>query len=110
MGLQRNVLEITNPDLDYRSIDAIVAQAAYRSGMIKKDVLTEKQAITLLMKLIGRREYADYEDYRQNFSVAYHEVFLIGDLRYKVNVYPNEAIYRVTDYTYGYSYAINEPD
>lgn len=110
MGLQRNVLEITNPDLDYRSIDAIVAQAAYRSGMIKKDALTEKQAITLLMKLIGRREYTDYEDYRQNFSVAYHEVFLIGDLRYKVNVYPNETIYRVTDYTYGYSYAINEPD
>lgn len=109
MGNQLNVLELAHPELDYRSADAIVAETAYHSGMIKEGVLTEAQATELLKHLIGRREYTDYDDYRYNFSYMTSDVFLIGDLRYKVNVFPNETIYRVTNYTYGFSYTISAP-
>ena len=107
---QLNVLEIPHPELDYRSADAKVAEAALRFGIIKQGTLTEAQAKELLMQLIGRREYADYGDYRYNHTQMDYDVFLLGDLRYKVLVFPNETIYRVENYTYGSSYTISAPE
>ena len=106
---QLNVLEIPHPELDYRSADAKVAEAALRFGIIKQGTLTEAQAKELLMQLIGRREYTDYDDYRHNHTQMDYDVFLIGDLRFKVLVFPNETIYRVENYTYGFSYVISAP-
>lgn len=108
-GNQRNTLELNHPELDYRGADVLVAQAAYQSGMINEGTLTEAQAMELLMNLIGRRECTDYEDYRDYYWEMHGDVFLIGDLRYKVFVYPSETIYRVTNYTYGSSYTISAP-
>lgn len=109
-GNQSNVLELPHPELDYRSADALVAQAAYQSGMFEAGTLTESQAIELIMLLVGRREYADYDDYRHNFVYFTYDVLVIGDLRYKVYVFPNETSYRVTNYTYGYRYTISKDD
>ena len=106
---QLNVLEIPHPELDYRSADAKVAEAALRFGIIKQGTLTDAQAKELLMQLIGRREYTDYDDYRHNHTQMDYDVFLIGDLRYKVLVFPGETIYRVENYTYGFSYTISAP-
>ena len=106
---QLNVLEIPHPELDYRSADAKVAEAALRFGIIKQGTLTEAQAKELLMQLIGRQEYTDYDDYRHNHTQMDYDVFLIGDLRFKVLVFPNETIYRVENYTYGFSYVISAP-
>lgn len=109
-GNQRNVLELDHPELDYRGADALVAQAAYRNGMINEGTLTEAQAMELLINLIGRRKCTDYEDYRDYYHYGLSsDVFLIGDLRYKAYVYPSETIYRVTDHTYGSGYTVNAP-
>ncbi len=109
LGNQSNVLEMDHPELDYRGADALVADAACRSGMIQTGVLTQAQTMELLKSLIGRREYADYDDYRDHFLETCNDVFLIGDLRYKIRAFPGETVYKVTNYTYGYSYIISAP-
>lgn len=106
-GNQRNTLELDHPELDYRGADALVAQAAYRSGMIAEGVLTEAQTMELLESLIGRRKCTDYEDNRNNYWKMYDDVFLIGDLRYKALTRPSDTIYQVTNYTYGRRYTIS---
>lgn len=110
VGNQRNTLELNHRELDYRAADLLVAQAAYRSGIIQEGALTEAQAMELLIHLIERRQCTDYEEYQDYYWEMHYDFFLIGDLRYKVLVYPNETIYTVTDHTYGASYTISAPD